>query len=88
MTDSFLGMQKKLIKCQNVETVETCNTRSYLKRIQESCSCIPFSLKYHTGPVKVICTVLVEKSFYSFIQFFLVTNLYSEPVGLCKKHST
>ena len=54
VTESFLGMEKKLIKCQNIETVETCNTRSYLLRIQESCSCIPFILKYHAGPVKTV----------------------------------
>ena len=54
VTESFLGMEKKLIKCQNIETVETCNTRSYLLRIQKSCSCIPFILKYHAGPVKAV----------------------------------
>ena len=47
VTESFLGMDKQDIKCQNKETVEICNTRSYLKNVNAVCKCIPFILKYH-----------------------------------------
>ena len=40
-------MEQKLIKCQNLEALETCNTRSYLRRVKDTCGCVPFKIKYH-----------------------------------------
>ena len=42
-TDSFLKQTNKLNNCK-LETIESCQEKSYLDKVQESCGCIPWAL--------------------------------------------
>ena len=53
-TASFLQMPEK--GCQ-VESYEECNTRKYLDRVAEVCSCVPWTLSSASGQV---CLFIVE----------------------------
>ena len=45
VTDSFMGLDTGAKNCQNIETVEDCNTRLYIEHFRQQCGCLPFSLK-------------------------------------------
>ena len=53
VTDGFINLGEKVTKCQNRESFEECNTREYLKRAQEECSCTPFSLSHLNDTVSL-----------------------------------
>ena len=42
-TDSFLKQTDEEKKCR-IETVEDCQARSYIDRVQEKCGCVPWAL--------------------------------------------
>ena len=45
VTESFMGFDTEVIKCQNEETYDDCTTRQYLDHIREVCGCLPLALK-------------------------------------------
>ena len=45
VTESFMGFDPEVIKCQNEETYDDCTTRQYLDHIREVCGCLPLALK-------------------------------------------
>ena len=53
VTESFLGMEQETIGCSNKEDTGSCHTRRYLERLNATCHCIPFSLKYHLNITQV-----------------------------------
>ena len=46
VTDGFINLGEAVTKCQNRESFEDCNTREYLKRAREECSCTPLILSH------------------------------------------
>ena len=44
-TDSFLSMDEATRKCQNTETLDSCNTRHYLAALVDQCGCLPFNVR-------------------------------------------
>ena len=42
-TDSFLKQTDEEKKCR-IETLEDCQARSYIDRVQEKCGCVPWAL--------------------------------------------
>ena len=45
VTESFMGLDRDIRKCQNIETYEGCKTRLYIKHLRQECGCLPLSLK-------------------------------------------
>ena len=45
VTESFMGFDPEVIKCQNEETYDDCTTRQYLDHIKEVCGCLPLALR-------------------------------------------
>ena len=45
VTESFLGLNQDSRQCQNIETLDTCNTRNYFKNLRQECGCLPLSIK-------------------------------------------
>ena len=43
-TDSYLGLDQDVKKCQNDEPLFNCTTRKFIKAILEECKCLPSSL--------------------------------------------
>ena len=43
VTDSFLGLDKKITKCQSFETHHDCNTKVYMRNMMQKCGCLPLS---------------------------------------------
>ena len=44
VTDSFLGLDRAVITCQNEQPFANCTTEHYLKSLVDECRCIPMSL--------------------------------------------
>ena len=44
-TDSFLSMDQATRKCQNKESLDSCNTRHYLAALVDQCGCLPFNIR-------------------------------------------
>ena len=44
VTDSFLGLDRAVITCQNEQPFANCTTEQYLKSLVDECRCIPMSL--------------------------------------------
>ena len=44
-TDSFLGLDQDVRKCQNDEPLFNCTTRKFIKDILTECSCLPSNLR-------------------------------------------
>ena len=44
VTESFLGLDRDTIKCQNIESYNDCKTRLYVRNMRKECGCLPLSL--------------------------------------------
>ena len=44
-TESFLSMDQATRKCQNKESLDSCNTRHYLAALVDQCGCLPFNIR-------------------------------------------
>ena len=45
VTDSFMGLDKNTIKCQNIEKLTSCKTRIHIENMRQECGCLPISIK-------------------------------------------
>ena len=45
VTDSFLGLDRAVKKCQSIETIDNCKTRLYTEKMRKNCGCMPLSLR-------------------------------------------
>ena len=45
VTESFMGLDRDTIKCQNIESYNDCKTRLYVRKIRNECGCLPLSLR-------------------------------------------
>ena len=45
VTDSFMGLDSDARNCQNIETIDDCNTRLHVNNYRRQCGCLPLSLK-------------------------------------------
>merc|ERR1711860_404923 len=44
VTDSFLGLERDIRNCQNIETFNDCITRQYNEKLLQQCGCLPLHL--------------------------------------------
>ena len=44
VTESFLGIDQEITKCQNMEPYEDCTTRHYLSEVKNKCGCLPYAI--------------------------------------------
>ena len=51
VTESYLGLDQDIIKCQNEEPLDNCTTRLYINSLLDKCGCLPFNL--HSDQVLV-----------------------------------
>ena len=51
VTDSFLGLGKDTIKCQNIEKYNDCKTRIHIDNLRQKCGCLPFTTLGISGKV-------------------------------------
>ena len=45
VTDDFLSLDRTIIKCQNEESLQDCQTRKYFDTMVEQCKCLPFAIR-------------------------------------------
>ena len=45
ITDSYLGLDQDVRKCQNVEPYQNCTSRHYFDTFLGQCGCLPFYMK-------------------------------------------
>ena len=45
LTESYLGLNMEVKKCQNKEDVNDCTTRKFLESVLHQCRCLPFSIR-------------------------------------------
>ena len=57
-TESFLGLDQRTKKCQNVEPYDDCTTRQLLNKIKEKCGCLPLSIGM-PDKVKMIVSIYI-----------------------------
>ena len=59
VTESFLGLTKKIRECQNEEEIYECTTRYYKKTLLNHCGCLPLSLQIaKSNHVNIISIIL------------------------------
>ena len=44
VTETFLGIDQEITKCQNIEPYEECTTRCYLTEVKKKCGCLPYAI--------------------------------------------
>ena len=44
VTDSYLGLDENVIKCQKEEPLQNCTTRRYRDTLLGQCGCLPFDM--------------------------------------------
>ena len=44
-TDSYLGLDQNIRKCQNEESLYNCTTRKYIDSLLDQCGCLPLNIK-------------------------------------------
>ena len=44
VTESYLGLDKDVMKCQNEESIQSCQTEDYVERLLKVCGCLPYEL--------------------------------------------
>ena len=45
VSDDFLTLDKTIRNCQNVESLQDCQTRKYIDASIEQCKCLPFTIR-------------------------------------------
>ena len=45
VTESFVGLDQEVTKCQSIESFENCTTRNYLDVIMAQCRCLPLNVR-------------------------------------------
>ena len=45
VTDSYLGLDSDIIRCQNKEYLHNCTTRQYINTLLGQCGCLPFNIR-------------------------------------------
>ena len=45
VTESYLGLDQEIIKCQNIEPLDNCTTRQYITSLLSKCGCVPFNMR-------------------------------------------
>ena len=45
VTDSYLGEDEDVIKCQNKESLHNCTTREYRDAVLKECGCLPLNIR-------------------------------------------
>ena len=41
VTESYLGIDRDVRACQNIQTIEKCRTQKYIRGIIGTCGCLP-----------------------------------------------
>ena len=44
VTESYLGLDQNIRRCQNAEPYDNCTTRHYIDALMKECKCLPFSI--------------------------------------------
>ena len=44
VTESFLGLDENVIKCQDKVFFDNCTTKYYIETIKKECKCLPVSI--------------------------------------------
>ena len=44
VTDSYLGLDQSIKRCQNEESLSQCSTKHYIDTVLKQCGCLPFTL--------------------------------------------
>ena len=44
-TDSYVGLDQDVTKCQNEEPFFNCTTRNYIENIRAKCGCLPLTVQ-------------------------------------------
>ena len=44
VTESFMGLRKDVIECQNIESLYDCSNKKYVDPILENCGCLPLNM--------------------------------------------
>ena len=45
VTDDFLTLDKKIINCQNDESLDDCHTRQQTDAFIKECKCLPYAIR-------------------------------------------
>lgn len=65
VTEEFLGLNEKVRKCSNYESLDDCMTKHYIDNMIRQCKCLPFNIR-STHEVRVfsyrIILILESKS--------------------------
>ena len=59
ITDSYLGLDQDVKKCQNVEQLQNCTTRHFIESLLGACKCLPFNLRISTKVMSYFINALI-----------------------------
>ena len=45
ITESYLGLEESVRKCQDKEPLNNCTTRHYIDNLKTKCGCLPFHIR-------------------------------------------
>ena len=60
VTDSYLGLDQTVRKCQDKEPFYNCTSKYYMNAIIEECGCVPLSIRLSTKVRYLNKTILVS----------------------------
>ena len=55
VTDSYLGLDENVIKCQKEEPLQNCTTRRYRDTLLGQCGCLPFYMNLEVMNSNIRC---------------------------------
>ena len=81
-TDSYLGLDQDVTKCQNNEPFHNCTTRKYIADALEECRCLPSNLRISEKVLHYI------KRVHKHLTNRLIqgTSLCCREAGLCSQY--
>ena len=45
VTESFVGLDQEVTKCQSKESFDNCTTRTYMEVMMAQCRCLPLNVR-------------------------------------------
>ena len=76
VTESYIGLDQEVTKCQSKESFYTCTTRNYIDAIVAQCKCLPLTVRVSDK---------VHFYIFDFIYFVIYNSLFRNPFVVLQK---
>ena len=86
-TDSYLGLDQDVRKCQNDEPLSNCTTKKYIEAILSQCKCLPSNLRLSNEVRKIKMFDSLRETMFNTNILGASASMFCPKIEVRKHHS-